>query len=109
MGPRFQLATQCIGSMPFISPEFLCGTATDGATGDVWSLAVVLLEMLYGLGALAKACDWHCEKRTMQECGEQLQCWFVDPVGGLSRVRLASGIVEHFEGDPILASMLHAD
>merc|ERR1712050_11357 len=55
---RFKLQTQCVGTMPFISPECLANTATDGAPADVRSLGVVVLEMRFGLRAMTRAMRW---------------------------------------------------
>jgi serine/threonine protein kinase len=107
--PRYELQTQCVGSMPFIAPEFMLETASDGAPADVFSLGVVLLEMLHGLRALSKALGWDSEKMTPKECGYQLAAWFVDPVEGLSRLRSALGVNSQFDRDALLASMLHVD
>lgn len=127
---RFELKNQCVGSMPFIAPEFLLGTATDGAPGDIWSLGVVLLEMLHMLSALSRALGWETTEMSTQECGNQLMTRFADPVEGLSFVRSALGVQyqqspvssmsfqaqsfkvteeAQFEGDEQLATMLHAD
>lgn len=106
--PRSELQTQCVGSLPFIAPEFLIGTALDGAPADVWSFGVLLLEMVFGLHALSKALSWHSRKPTKKE-GNELMLLFADPVKGLERVRSALGISNTFEGDDLLAGMLHSD
>jgi len=107
--PRFELNNQCAGSMPFIAPEFLLGSASDGAPGDVWSLGVVLLEMLHGLSALSRALGWESTETSTKECGSQLMTRFADPVAGLAYIRSSLSIATQFDGDEQLASMLSAD
>jgi len=110
--PRLELdacVTQCVGSMPFISPEFLCGTATDGAPADVWSLGIVLLEMIHGLRALSKGMEWESTEVSTEDCGAQLLTCFADPVQGLAQVRAKIGNTTPFAGDEVLVGMLHAD
>jgi len=107
--PRNQLQTQCVGSMPFIAPEFLVGTAQDGAPADVWSLGVVLLEMVFGLHALSRALNWKARKPSMQDCGTELIGLFADPVRALARVRSTLGHSVVFEGDGLLANILQAE
>merc|ERR1712056_94826 len=80
---RFKLQTQCVGTMPFISPECLTNTATDGAPADVWSLGVVVLEMRFGLRAMTRAMGWENHLPPMAECAAQLSLWFVKPADGL--------------------------
>jgi len=106
--PRLELRLQCVGTMPFIAPEFLCGTAVDGAPADVWSLGIVLLEMLHGLRSLSKALGWDANQTSTEECGAQLSTCFADPVQGLAHVRTSLGVNTQFEGDAVLASTLHA-
>lgn len=109
--PRLELTGQCCGTMPFIAPEFLCDTAIDGAPADVWSLAVVLLEMLHGLRALSKVLGWETNKTFSKECGSQLMALFADPAEGLARIRSSLGVSADFRfaGDEMLASMLDAN
>jgi len=105
---RTQLQTQCVGSLPFIAPEFLIGTAQDGAPADIWSFGVLLLEMVFGLHALSKAIGWHSRKPSKKE-GHELLLLFADPVNGLAHIRSALSISSKFEGDALLASMLMAE
>jgi len=70
---RYKLVVQFTGTIPFIAPEFLCGTALDGAPADVWSLGVVILEMHFGLKALSKALGWDVTAPTSTEaCGKHI-------------------------------------
>lgn len=108
--PRFELgSSQCVGSMPFIAPEFLSGTASDGAPADVWSLGVVLLEMLHGLRALSISLRWDSQKTSTQDCASDLSTWFSNPAQGLAHVRSSLQVQAQFEGDELLASMLNVD
>lgn len=107
--PRFELETQCVGSMPFIAPEFLCGTAIDGAPADVWSFGIVVLEMLHGLRALPKGLGWDTTETSTTDCGLQLSTCFADPVQGLAQVRSKIGVTTKFGGDEVFVGMLHAD
>lgn len=69
---RYKLGVQCTGTMPFIAPECLFGTAVDGASADVWSLGVIILEMHYGLRALSKALGWDTEPSSTEACGKHI-------------------------------------
>merc|ERR1712107_945552 len=84
---RYQLQTQCVGTMPFIAPECLLGNATDGAPADVWSLGVVVLEMRFGLRALTRVMAWEQMLPSKQGCGNQLLTFFADPRQGLAQLK----------------------
>jgi len=118
---RYKLVVQCTGTMPFISPECLCGTALDGAPADVWSLGVIILEMHFGLRALSKALGWDTvptspeaggkdilfqklglqaltgavgwgeDVASSEACGAQLLELFADPEKGLKFVHASLG------------------
>lgn len=107
--PRTDLQNQCVGSMPFIAPEFLCGTATDGAPADVWALGVVVLEMLCGLQALTRALRWDRDKSTTEAKGQELAEVFSEPARGLQKVRKALNKFHPFHDEAMLAAMLHGD
>jgi serine/threonine protein kinase len=107
--PRTQLDNQCVGTPPLIAPECWAGTAQDGAQADVWSFGVVVLEMLDGLRVLSKALGWELKETPPQECGKQLSTLFADPVKGLAHVRSFGIGSSEFEGEDMLASMLHAN
>eukprot|EP00397_Hematodinium_sp_SG-2012_P009796 GEMP01009891.1.p1 GENE.GEMP01009891.1~~GEMP01009891.1.p1 ORF type:complete len:663 (+),score=114.11 GEMP01009891.1:175-1989(+) len=51
------LTAQC-GSMPFVAPEIMAGQKYDGCCADVWSLGVVLLEMVCGLNKMERVLAW---------------------------------------------------
>lgn len=71
------------GTMPFIAPEVLRREPHDAAAADVWSLGVVLLEMLFGLGALGDALDWQPDVRGSRSHAADLQAFIgaVPPEG----------------------------
>merc|ERR1712113_891846 len=46
------------GTLPYIAPEVLSGMEYDGTAADVWSIGSTMLDILYGLGALARALGW---------------------------------------------------
>merc|ERR1712232_341935 len=109
--PRYQLQTQCVGTMPFIAPECLIGNATDGAAADVWSLGVVVLEMRYGLRSLTRAMGWEQMMPSKDECGNQLSTIFADPAQGMTRIRQSLRITDEPQADvdASLIGMLNAD
>merc|ERR1712232_93438 len=47
------LRTRC-GTMPFMAPEVLLEPYYEGCLADVWSVAVVCLELFCGIGVLEK-------------------------------------------------------
>jgi serine/threonine protein kinase len=107
--PRHALCGQCIGTMPFIAPECLREIARDGAPADVWSLAVVILEMRFGLRALSRFLGWDDKQPSQQECGHQLQKVFADPAEGLSKMQSTFETCIAAPTHELLASMLDAD
>lgn len=107
--PRFELGNQLVGTIPFIAPELFLDSASDGAPADVWSLAVVLIEMLHGLRAIPKALGWDKSSTPEIECGRQLQSLFVEPARGLAHVQACLATTTTYVGHDKLVSMLHAD
>merc|ERR1711904_596672 len=104
---RTDLRKQCVGSMPFIAPECLLGTAQDGAPADVWSAGIVLMEMMFGLKALSRALNWETTDASTKDCGTQLFEYFADSGHGVASVRSALGILSVCQrGEEVLASML---
>jgi serine/threonine protein kinase len=106
--PRLELQPECVGTLPFIAPEFLMGTAHDGAPADIWSFGVVMLEMFSGLRIMSKALGWDTQETPMKECGSMLSALFADPLRGLVQVRSHVGTDKCSENDKLLASMLDA-
>jgi hypothetical protein len=98
-----------LGTLPFIAPEILHGTATDGAPADVWSLGVVLLEMLHGLRTLSKTLGWEMKQKSSEERASDLSAWCADPVEGLACARSSRGVKISLPCDETLVSMLHVD
>jgi len=96
--------------LPFIAPECISGQSCDGALADVWSFAVVILEMKFGLNALSKFFGWSafCPP-PLGGCGSQLTELFADPARGLEQIRGKFGATLADESDEVLATMLHAD
>eukprot|EP00746_Dinoflagellata_sp_MGD_P001535 gnl/MRDRNA2_/MRDRNA2_102907_c0_seq1.p1 gnl/MRDRNA2_/MRDRNA2_102907_c0~~gnl/MRDRNA2_/MRDRNA2_102907_c0_seq1.p1 ORF type:complete len:433 (-),score=92.77 gnl/MRDRNA2_/MRDRNA2_102907_c0_seq1:101-1399(-) len=105
---RTQLQKQCVGSMPFIAPECLLECAQDGASADVWSLGIVVMEMMFGLKALSKALSWDTVVHSTKDCGEQLLKHFEDATKGIEFVRNQLGRAQG-PGEKVLASMLQID
>jgi serine/threonine protein kinase len=107
---RMELRKQCVGSMPFIAPECLLGTARDGAPADVWTVGIVLMEMMFGLKALSKALGWDTCATSTQDRGAQLMERFADSYQGITFVRAALGISSVFhQGEKVLTSVLQID
>jgi serine/threonine protein kinase len=108
--PRFDMRKQCVGSMPFIAPECLLGESQDGAQADVWSVGVVLMEMMFGLKALSKALDWDTSPTSTEECGKQLRNLFAEPAQGVTFLRDKLRVEPTFpRGEEFLATMLQPD
>lgn len=70
------------GTMPFIAPEALAcegGHSYNAMFVDVWSLGVVLLEMLRGLGQLNRMLGWRTTLEPSARCAAELQAFFANP------------------------------
>jgi serine/threonine protein kinase len=106
--PRDDVHGQCVGTVPFVAPEVLCGSVCDGAPADVWSLGVVVLELRFGLRALSRALGLF-DTMQPQALGSRLLTLFHEPSHGLDGIRRCLGIVTQFQGGKVLATMLHAD
>jgi serine/threonine protein kinase len=108
--PRTELRKQNVGTLPFIAPECMLGTAQDGGPCDVWSVGIVLMEMMFGLKALSKALGWDSSFPSTEDCGRQLLSHFADSGQGVTFIRTALS-VEVFcqRGVELLASMLLPD
>lgn len=93
------------GTMPFVAPEVLAGRRYDPAAADVWSMGVVLLEMICGINKIGVMLGWGTESRPSNESGTALEEFFREPDSMLESVEadlgeLADGLDEH------LSSML---
>jgi len=67
------------GTMPFMAPEVLVADDKEpyNPSGcDVWASAIVLLEMLCGLGKFEKMLGWECSERPCPEKAKELQAFF---------------------------------
>lgn len=66
------------GTMPFMSPEILhCSASWVPPAVDVWALAVVLLELMCGVGAFVKFVGWSNESLSPnKEHGDDLTAIF---------------------------------
>lgn len=93
------------GTMPFVAPEVLAGRRYDPTAADVWSMGIVLLEMLCGINKIGVMLGWGTETRPSDERGTALEEFFQEPDAMLESVEadlgeLADGLDEH------LSSML---
>mmetsp|Transcript_147299 Transcript_147299/g.410334 ORF Transcript_147299/g.410334 Transcript_147299/m.410334 type:complete len:542 (-) Transcript_147299:234-1859(-) len=70
------------GSLPFMAPEVMLGRPHRGGPADVWSLAVVILEVL-------------CRTRIL----EQVLQLPISPEGAGDRAAIASDLARHFGGE----------
>jgi len=76
-----QKCTDMAGTMPFMAPEVLAAEdhlPYDPSEVDVWSLGVMLLEMLCGVDKLSKMLGWDAVLPVKQRCSE-LDAFFQDP------------------------------
>eukprot|EP00746_Dinoflagellata_sp_MGD_P007203 gnl/MRDRNA2_/MRDRNA2_114216_c0_seq1.p1 gnl/MRDRNA2_/MRDRNA2_114216_c0~~gnl/MRDRNA2_/MRDRNA2_114216_c0_seq1.p1 ORF type:complete len:578 (-),score=97.53 gnl/MRDRNA2_/MRDRNA2_114216_c0_seq1:577-2310(-) len=107
---RTEMQKQNVGTVPFIAPECMLGTAQDGAPCDVWSVGIVLMEMMFGLKALSKALGWDSSFPSTEDCGRQLLSHFADSSQGVTFIRAALGVqVSCQRGEELLSSMLQID
>jgi serine/threonine protein kinase len=67
------------GTMPFMAPEIMSGAAYNPAPSDVWSLGVLILEMVLGLGNVNKLMHWGLQAQASREIGQQLTEFFERP------------------------------
>lgn len=67
------------GTMPFVAPEVLAGRAYDASAADVWSVGVVLLEMLCGINKLPRMLGWSGTSSPSAEHARQLEDYFHTP------------------------------
>eukprot|EP00747_Dinoflagellata_sp_TGD_P129755 gnl/TRDRNA2_/TRDRNA2_174732_c2_seq1.p1 gnl/TRDRNA2_/TRDRNA2_174732_c2~~gnl/TRDRNA2_/TRDRNA2_174732_c2_seq1.p1 ORF type:complete len:706 (-),score=103.72 gnl/TRDRNA2_/TRDRNA2_174732_c2_seq1:420-2537(-) len=74
------LCTCSTGTMPFLAPEVLRSLRHDATAADVWSLGVLLLELLIGTNALPAALGWRSSAgpAVKEKAVEQLEDLFAD-------------------------------
>ena len=72
------LSSQC-GSMPFAAPEVMAGVRYNGFKVDVWSLGVVLLELVCGLQKMERIMGWTFDKLLVgKERADEVYAMFTD-------------------------------
>lgn len=82
------------GTMPFVAPEILAGRRYDTAAADVWSIGVVLLEMLCGINKLPNLLNWGSLVRPSPERGQELEALLQRPAALLDSIERDLGILD---------------
>jgi len=93
------------GTMPFVAPEVLLGQRYQPDAADVWSMGVVLLEMLRGMNALMKMLGWRsyeCSSRY----GEELTRFFSSPSALAAALQKCPGAAIPEDALSLLTTML---
>jgi len=87
-------ATVC-GCMPCIAPEISSGEKYSPQPADIWSVGVILVEMVSGQGAMCSAVNANAQMKLAQ-AGQQVRSYFLEP-GSLSKVfsQRASPVILH--------------
>eukprot|EP00747_Dinoflagellata_sp_TGD_P052826 gnl/TRDRNA2_/TRDRNA2_148117_c0_seq1.p1 gnl/TRDRNA2_/TRDRNA2_148117_c0~~gnl/TRDRNA2_/TRDRNA2_148117_c0_seq1.p1 ORF type:complete len:535 (-),score=59.80 gnl/TRDRNA2_/TRDRNA2_148117_c0_seq1:209-1813(-) len=70
--------TEHEGTLPFLAPEVLSREPFDAAAADVWSLGVLLLEILFGLNSLSDVLGWTDQRPDTQRALDDLKKLFGD-------------------------------
>lgn len=84
-GSGVQSDRQCwdkAGTMPFMSPQVLLASAEnpyEPMPCDIWSMGVLLVEMLCGLTRLNAWLDWPKNINPLPQCAEELERFFTQP------------------------------
>jgi len=95
-----KLVHDIVGTMPFMAPEVMVAdedSPYDPAPSDVWSMGVIVLEMLCGVGRMERLVQWDrtsypCEDRT-----QDLSIYFSDHAPLLQAMEASIG--EHLGPD----------
>lgn len=67
------------GTMPFVAPEILAGKQYDASASDVWSMGIVLLEMLCGINKLPRMLQWGSTSSPSSGQARELEAFFQTP------------------------------
>eukprot|EP00747_Dinoflagellata_sp_TGD_P129757 gnl/TRDRNA2_/TRDRNA2_174732_c2_seq4.p1 gnl/TRDRNA2_/TRDRNA2_174732_c2~~gnl/TRDRNA2_/TRDRNA2_174732_c2_seq4.p1 ORF type:complete len:703 (-),score=90.30 gnl/TRDRNA2_/TRDRNA2_174732_c2_seq4:167-2275(-) len=103
------LCTCFTGTMPFLAPEVLCSLRHDATAADVWSLGVILLELLIGKNALPVALGWTSSTgpALKEEAVEQLEELCADASVLLQTLRRWRFFTETDKFDQILTGIFN--
>jgi serine/threonine protein kinase len=88
-----KLCTDVTGTMPFIAPEVLIRKSRGywPTLADIWSTGVILMEMICGIGKLAKIMEWDSSQTPERVMGEDLISYFRDREKFVSAIQAIAG------------------
>lgn len=93
------------GTMPFVAPEILAGKRYDASASDVWSMGVVLLEMICGINKVPRMLNWGGTNSPSGERAKDLESFFQSPGALLESVEADLGSLSEGLGE-LLAGLL---
>eukprot|EP00747_Dinoflagellata_sp_TGD_P157044 gnl/TRDRNA2_/TRDRNA2_177712_c0_seq2.p1 gnl/TRDRNA2_/TRDRNA2_177712_c0~~gnl/TRDRNA2_/TRDRNA2_177712_c0_seq2.p1 ORF type:complete len:599 (-),score=77.10 gnl/TRDRNA2_/TRDRNA2_177712_c0_seq2:192-1988(-) len=96
------------GTMPFVAPEVLRRSPHSAQAADVWSLGVMLLELMVGVNAFPVALGWTSPQGPgpLEEAARQLEELCEDPSHLLETLEQWDFFQETTELDEVLAGMI---